>query len=83
MTKTIIMIKMKPPAAPAATGTILKAVVVGVPVVGMEVEEVMRVEDVIGAVVDVDEGAGMTGIVDTVDTVDTVPAVVVIVSIMR
>ena len=80
MTKTIIMIKMKPPAAPAATGTILKAVVVGVPVVGMEVEEVMRVEDVIGTVVDVDEGAGMA---DIVDSVDTVAAVVVIVSIMR
>ena len=77
MTKTIIMITIKPPAAPAATGTILKAVVVGVPVVGMEVEEVMRVGDVIGAVVDVDEGDGI------VDTVDTVTGVVVIVSIMR
>ena len=77
MTKTIIMIAMKPPAAPATTGMTLKAVGVGVPVVGMEVEEVMRVGDVIGAVVDVDEGDGI------VDTVDTVAAVVVIVSIMR
>ena len=80
MTKTIIMIAMKPPAAPATTGMTLKAVGVGVPVVGMEVEEVMRVEDVIGAVVDVDEGEGMT---DIVDSVDTVAGVVVIVSIMR
>lgn len=78
MTKMIIMIAMKPPAAPATTGMTLKAVGVGVPVVGMEVEEVMRVEDVIGTVVDVDEGDGMTDIVD-----DTVAAVVVIVSIMR